>query len=280
MPLLPVGRVSPRNQFPHAYMAESPCVTVERRDRVAVLTIAHPPANALNAQVLTELDEHVSAAQADPQVKVIVITGAGDRFFVAGADITELAEIEHAAQGQQLAARGQEIFTRIENGDTPVIAAINGLALGGGCELAMACHLRLASESAKFGQPEIKLGIIPGYGGTQRLPRLIGATRAAEWILTGRMVDAAEALAAGLVNRVLPAGDLEPAALELATTLAGLGGRAIAAALHAIRTAGGGTLAYGLEREAELFGATCATDDFREGVSAFLEKRPPTFTDQ
>ncbi len=261
-------------------MAEAACVTVERRARVAVLTISHPPANALNAAVLEGLDAQVAAAQADPDVKAIIIRGAGDKFFVAGADITELADLDGAAQGQALAQRGQAIFSRIEQGDTPAIAAVNGIALGGGCELAMACHLRLASATAKFGQPEIKLGIIPGYGGTQRLPRLIGETHAMEWTLTGRMVDAAEAAALGLVNRVVPPAELLDTALDLAATIGALGGRAVAAALAAVRVAGDVPLEAGLAREAELFGATCATADFREGISAFLEKRPPKFVDQ
>ena len=261
-------------------MAESACVTTDRHGCVAVLTITHPPANALNAAVLAALEAEVAAAQADPAVKAMVIRGAGDRFFVAGADITELADLDGAAQGQALAERGQAIFSQIERGDTPAIAAVNGIALGGGCELAMACHLRVASDAAKFGQPEIKLGIIPGYGGTQRLPRLIGATHAMEWTLTGRMVDATEAHALGLVNRVVPAADLMDAALELAAAIGAQGGRAVAAVLAAVRTAGDTTLEAGLAREAELFGATCATADFREGVSAFLEKRAPKFTDQ
>lgn len=260
-------------------MAESASVTTDRRDRVAVLTIAHPPANALNSAILEALEAQVAAAHADPAVKALVITGAGEKFFVAGADISELAELTGVAQGQELARRGQRIFSAIEQGEKPAIAAINGIALGGGCELAMACHLRLASENAKFGQPEIKLGTIPGYGGTQRLPRLIGATHAMEWTLTGRIVDAAEAERVGLLNRIVPAASLLDTAVELAQTIAGMGGRALAAALAAVRAAGDTSLEAGLQRELELFGDTCATADFREGVSAFLEKRPAQFTD-
>ena len=260
-------------------MAESAPVTAEHRDHVAVLTIDHPPANALNDAVLTALDAEVAAALDSADIKVVVITGAGDKFFVAGADIQELDAITTADAGVALARRGQEIFDRIEQADKPVIAAVNGIAVGGGCELAMACHLRIAGEHARFGQPEINLGIIPGYGGTQRLPRLIGRTHAMEWVLSGRMVDAHEAAQVGLVNRVVPRGDVLDAAVELGTQLSGKAAHALAGALAAVRASGEGAPADGLRREAELFGQICETADKAEGVRAFLEKRAPRFTD-
>jgi len=261
-------------------MAESANVSVEHRGRVAILTISHPPANALNAAVLAALDSAVDAAHNDPQIKALVITGAGQKFFLAGADINELLDIDSPDAGRALSERGQAIFSRIEKGEKPAIAAINGFALGGGCELAMACHLRVASDNAKFGQPEINLGIIPGYGGTQRLPRLIGATHAMEWTLTGRIVGVDEAASLGLVNQTTTQADLLGTAMKLADTITSKGGRAVAATLEAILTAGSTALDEGLRREAALFGGTTATHDFREGASAFLEKRAPAFTDQ
>lgn len=260
-------------------MAEPAHVAVERRDRVALLIIDHPPANALSAAVLDALDSAVDDAMEDPKIKVIVITGRGEKFFVAGADIGELAQIATPAEGTNLAKRGQQLFTKIEHLSKPVIAAVNGIAVGGGCELAMACHLRVVGEHARFGQPEINLGLIPGYGGTQRLTRLIGRTHATEWTLTGRMVDAAEASTRGLCNRVVPAGQTLDAAVELGNQIAAKGAKALAAALDAIRAATELPVAEGMKREAVLFGQICETADKAEGVRAFLEKRAPKFVD-
>jgi enoyl-CoA hydratase len=201
------------------------------------------------------------------------VTGAGEKAFVAGTDIAELVGLDRLS-GEQFARGGQEIFNTIEAMSKPVIAAVNGYALGGGCELALACHIRFASDRARFGQPEVNLGLIPGYGGTQRLTRLIGRGRAAEMITTGRQVEAEEALRIGLADRVFPAAELLQRTRETAEIIARNPGRAIALALGAIGAAGSTT---GMDREAELFGECCTTRDFREGITAFLEKRKPVF---
>ncbi|UCD56069.1 MAG: enoyl-CoA hydratase/isomerase family protein, partial [Candidatus Hydrogenedentota bacterium] len=215
----------------------------------------------------------------DSAVKVIIITGQG-RFFVAGADINQLDTIKEAATGEALAGRGQRVLSKIEQLTKPVICAINGMALGGGCELAMACHMRIAADSAKFGQPEINLGIIPGFGGTQRLARIIGPSKATELILTGEMISAEEAQRLGLVNAVVPAAQLEETARALADKIAMKSMPAVRAALRAI---GGGldvSLADGLALEAKIFGEVCETADKTEGIRAFLEKREANFQDK
>ena len=246
-------------------------------DRIATITVNRPDKlNALNDATMTELGRAIDQARADSAVGGIILTGAG-RAFVAGADIAEL-RAKAPTDVYALARRGQEVFRRFETSPKPVIAAVNGFALGGGCELAMACHIRIASESAKFGQPEVKLGITPGYGGTQRLTRLIGRGRALQLLLTGEMIDAAEAFRLGLVNRVTPTGD---AAVEAARAMLGQmlvnGPLALAQCIETVNRGAEISLEEALALEAAAFGMLAATDDMREGTSAFLEKRPAAF---
>lgn len=253
-------------------------ILVEVADRIAVITLNRPDKlNALNHETLAELGQAVDGANAHEDVDVIVITGAGEKAFVAGADIKELSA-QDAVAGQRFALFGQDVFDRIEHSAKPVIAAVNGFALGGGCELALACHLRIAAENAKFGQPEVNLGVIPGYGGTQRLARVIGPGRAAELILTGDMIDVAEAYRIGLVNAVVPRGEARSHAVAMATKISAKGQPAVRLALQALRCVHQMGLREGLATEAALFGLACGTEDFREGTAAFLEKRPPVFT--
>jgi len=250
---------------------------LETDGRVATVTINRPDKlNALNAETKAELGALMARLESDPSVGCVILTGAGEKAFVAGTDIAELTALDRET-GEAFARGGQEIFDAIEGMRTPVIAAVNGYALGGGNELAMACHLRLASDSAKFGQPEVRLGLIPGYGGTQRLTRIVGRGRATELIATGGQIDAAEALRIGLVNRVLPAGELLPRARELARLIADQPARAVALGLAAIAAAGSSAPEEGMLREAQLFGECCTTEDFREGTDAFLAKRKPRF---
>ena len=257
--------------------AESP-VIVARDGAVATLTINRPAVrNALNDATLAAIDAAVAALDADPDVRVILLTGAGDKAFIAGADINELSRAT-AVTGRALALRGQGVFDRIAAAGKPIIAVINGFCLGGGCELALACTFRFAADTAEIGQPEINLGIIPGYGGSQRLPRLIGRDRALDLILTGRRVSAADALALGLVTRVYPAATLRAEALAYARELAAKAPIAVRLALDAVRAGLEQPLAEALAHEAALFGLVSATDDMREGTRAFLEKRPAQFT--
>jgi enoyl-CoA hydratase len=248
-------------------------------DHLATVTLNRPKVlNALNAAMLRELDELFAALAVDDTVRVILLRGAGGKAFAAGADISELTEVD-AASGELLAGRVHRIFRRIETLGKPVIACIEGFALGGGCELAMACTLRLAASTARLGQPEIKLGLIPGYGGTQRLPRLVGPGAALKMILTGAVIDAAEALRIGLVDEVIPGGteELALAAQALAKQLASMPPLAVAAAIEAVDRGAGLPLDEALALEATLFGRLCATEDKREGTRAFLEKRAPTW---
>jgi len=248
-------------------------------DGLATITIHRPDKlNALNADVLSDLDRAFRQARGEAAVRGIILTGAGDRSFVAGADIQQFPELD-ALDGHRFALRGQAVFNRIEELPKPVVAAVNGFALGGGCELAMACHLRVASENAAFGQPEVNLGIIPGYGGTQRLPRLVGLGLATELILTGNRISAQRAYEIGLVNRVVAADNLLPTAKDLLRTIAAKGPLAISFALEALR-ASDQPLREGLRHEAALFGQTCATEDATEGATAFLERREPDFKGQ
>ena len=251
---------------------------VERDGPVAVVTVNRPRAlNALNSATLTELEEVFAGfGKADTDVRAVILTGAGEKSFVAGADIAEIRDLDMIS-GKDFAARGLRLYSTIEKLRVPVIAAVNGFALGGGCELAMSCHLRLASENAKFGQPEINLGIIPGYGGTQRLPRLVGRARALDLMLTGRMIAAEEALQWGLVNAVVPLTELMPTARKLAADLAGKPQRAVAAILEAVEAGLQLGLDRGLQVEENLFAYSCGTADKNEGTSAFLEKRKPEF---
>jgi enoyl-CoA hydratase len=246
-------------------------------DAVATVTFNRPAVlNALNLRTLAELSALIERLDADPAVRVILLTGAGDKAFVAGADINELAQ-QTPVGGRALALRGQALFTRIERAATPVIAVINGYCLGGGCELALACTFRFAADTAQIGQPEINLGIIPGYGGSQRLPRLIGKDRAMDLILTGRRVLAADALAMGLVTRVFPAATLMSEARAFARELASKAPIAVQYAMRAINHGVESPLEQGLELEATLFGLVAATEDMKEGTSAFLAKRKAIF---
>ena len=252
-------------------------IDVQTGDRVATITVNRPDKlNALNDRVIAELGEAIDQLVADGEVGGIILTGAG-RAFVAGADISEL-ERHGALSAKRLAQTGQDVFRRFETSPKPVIAAVNGFALGGGCELAMACHIRIASEAAKFGQPEVKLGLIPGYGGTQRLPRLVGRGRALQLLLTGEMIDAQEAFRIGLVNRVVAAADLVPAANEMMRAILANAPFAIANVIETVNRGYDATLDDALTLEATAFGLLAATDDKREGTRAFLEKRPPRFT--
>ncbi len=252
-------------------------LTIERDGAVAVLTVTRPEVlNALNADTITDLEGAVSRLAADDEVRAVILTGAGDKAFIAGADIRELAVLTPVT-AEALAARGHALCQAMERLGKPVIAAINGYALGGGCELAMACTLRIAADTAKLGQPEIGLGLLPGYGGTQRLPRLVGSGRALEMMLTGAPIDAEEARRIGLVNRVVPRAELLPRTMELARRIAAQAPIAVRYVLAAVREGSGMTLADGCAHEAGLFGLAAATRDWREGTNAFLEKRPPRF---
>ncbi len=253
-------------------------LTVEQG--VATVVINHPPVNALSTPVVAELRAIIiGEIKADPAVKAVIITGSG-MFFVAGADIKELAAISDPRHGADLARQGERLFREIELMDIPVIAAINGMCLGGGTELAMACHIRIASDRARIGQPEINLGIIPGFGGTQRLPRLVGVGKALEMILSGEPITGAEAKAIGLVNRVAPEAEVLKQATGLARRIASKSRQAITRALRAVCDGAAMTLEEGLELENRLFAEICETQDMREGVAAFLEKRQPRFTDR
>jgi len=249
-------------------------------EHIAVLTLNRPDKlNALNHETLTELKHALELLKDDANIFAVIITGSGEKAFVAGADISEINRL-NMLEGKQFAEFGQSVFSIIEKFDKPVIAAVNGFALGGGCELALSCHIRLASENAKFGQPEVNLGIIPGYGGTQRLTRLINSGRAAEMILTADMIDASEALRIGLVNKVYPQSELQSKAYEMASKIASKGQQAIRLALKAVKVVDEVSSREGQNIEATLFALCCGTEDFKEGTQAFLEKRKPTFTNK
>jgi enoyl-CoA hydratase/carnithine racemase len=250
--------------------------TVE--NAIATLTLNHPPVNALTPDMLAELDGVFDALAGNKEVRAVILTGVG-RFFIAGADINVLAAIPSSREGQEMALRGQAIFTKIEQFEKPVIAAINGVCLGGGLELAMCCHIRLVAEGARLGQPEINLGIIPGFGGTQRLSRLVGRSKALELILTGDLISASEAKGLGLVSQVVPPEELLRQAQGLARKIASKGRLAVRAALHAVTEGEEMSLQDGLRHEAQLFAELCDSADKREGVAAFLQKRQPQFKD-
>jgi len=247
------------------------------KDRIAFLTVNRPDKlNALNAQCKSELKEVFTYLKTYQGVDVVILTGTGEKAFVAGTDISELRSLG-TSTGKEFASGGQAIFDLIQHLGKPVLAAVNGYALGGGCELALACHMRIASENARFGLPEVNLGIIPGYGGTQRLSRLVGTGRATELILTGNQIDAQEARRIGLVNAVVPLADLLKTAESLARTITGKGQLAVRMALRAVNSGVDMALQDGLKLEAATFGECCGTEDFQEGISAFLEKRKPVF---
>lgn len=252
-------------------------VRTENKDGILIITIDRPKVlNALNAQTVNEISEAFHAARFDEQVKAVILTGAGEKAFVAGADINELAQC-NALTGKATAEKGQRIFRAIERFPKPVIAAINGFALGGGCELALACHIRIASEKAKIGLPEVTLGIIPGYGGTQRMARLLGKGKALELILGGDSIGAAEAERIGLVNRVVPAEELMATCEELARKIMSRGPLAVSAAIEAVMSGSEMPFEEGQFLEATLFGLLCATEDTKEGMKAFIEKRGAQF---
>jgi enoyl-CoA hydratase len=255
-------------------------VVVERENAIGIISMNRPSAlNALNSETLSDLKTAVKAMGEDPEVSVIIITGTGEKAFVAGADIKEMQDMT-PLEARTFMHFGQRVFSDIDNSPKPVIAAVNGYALGGGCELALSCDIILASESAKFGLPEVTLGIHPGFGGTQRLPRLVGAAKAKEMIFTGEMIDAEEAKAIGLVNKVVPRDKLMDEAKDLANKILKNGQIAIRLVKSAINAGLNVPLDKGLAYEAETQGLAFATEDKSEGLNAFLEKRKPNFKDK
>ncbi len=247
------------------------------KDGIATLTVNRPDKlNALNDQVVSQLHQAATLLANDDLVRGVILTGTGTKAFIAGADIGELAT-QGVLQGRQRSLTGQAMLRAFETMGKPVIAAVNGYALGGGCELAMACHIRIASENAKFGQPEVKLGITPGYGGTQRLPRIVGKGNALHLLLTGEQIDAREALRIGLVSKVVAADQLLPEAEKLMRTILANGPVAVKLVIEAAHRGLEMTLEEGLELEADAFGLVAATEDMKEGLKAFLEKRPAKF---
>lgn len=257
-------------------MSEAP-VSITTRDGIRTLTVQRPEKlNALNRQTLESLDAAFADAAKADEVRVVVLTGAGSKAFVAGADIAEMNGLT-PVQGRDFSLIGQRLMRRIERLNKPVIAMVNGFALGGGMELAMACHLRIAADTAKVGQPEINLGLLPGFGGTQRLLRLAGRAAALELCLLGAPIDAARAQQLGLLNRVVPAAELEAETLKVATQLANGAPLALRGILDAINVGGECGIEEGLEYESAQFGLAFSTEDMREGTSAFLERRKPEF---
>lgn len=251
---------------------------IEKLNHIALVTINRPDKlNALNADTIIELKNIFTDLNNDEDIRAVILTGSGEKAFVAGADIKELNKL-NVISAKEFAEFGQSVFNYIENLDKPVIAAVNGFALGGGCELALACHFRVCSENAKFGQPEVNLGIIPGYGGTQRLARLINSGRALEYILTADFIDSSEALRLGLVNHVYPQNELMNKTKELAEKIIAKPFQAVKYALKSVNAVDEMPQKNGLDFEASLFALCCGTDDFKEGTSAFLEKRKPSFT--
>jgi len=252
-------------------------ILLEKENKIAVVTINRPDKlNALNKKTLEEIKEAFNQIKNDDEIFAVILTGAGEKAFVAGADISELNKLDEQS-GKIFAEFGQSVFNQIENFEKPVIAAVNGFALGGGCEIALSCHLRFASENAKFGQPEVNLGVIPGYGGTQRLARLINTGRALEYILSGDMIDANEAFRIGLVNKIFSKEELILKTKEFCAKIISKGQIAIKYSLKSVNAVNQKSLEEGLKFEAEYFGKCCATEDFKEGTLAFLEKRKAEF---
>jgi enoyl-CoA hydratase len=258
-------------------MAEYSNLLIDVQDRIATVTLNRPDKlNALNEQTIRELGQAMDEVTAREDVGGVILTGSGEKAFVAGADIGELAKMG-TIEGVEVSRLGQQVFRRIELSRKPVIAAVNGFALGGGCELALACHLRVASENAKFGLPEVKLGIIPGYGGTLRLPRIVGKGRALELMLSAEMIDAQEAYRIGLANRVVPQAELVEATRKLMTTILRNGPVAVGLAIECTTRGMEMSVDDGLALESNLFGLLASTEDMREGMNAFLEKRKAEF---
>ncbi|MBI3319134.1 MAG: enoyl-CoA hydratase [Candidatus Omnitrophica bacterium] len=255
-------------------------VKATSEDHILIVTIDRPPVNALSRQVMQELEQCLDGVKTDEAVKAVILTGGGSFAFVAGADIKEIAGLASGKEAGEVAANGQVVLRKLERLGKPVIAAINGVCLGGGNELAMACSLRIAGDRTRFGQPEINLGIIPGFGGTQRLPRLIGKAKAIELTLTGDLITAQEAHRLGLVNHVVPQDQVLKVAKDLARKIASKGQIAVRQALQVLEEGLEQPLDEGLSREGQAFGKVAETADAKEGVSAFLEKRQPKFQDQ
>ncbi|WP_100331778.1 enoyl-CoA hydratase [Bacillus xiapuensis] len=251
-------------------------ISWERKGRIAEMTIQHPPANALSKALIAEIDEALNDIEKDPDVRVAIISGEG-RFFSAGADIKEFTSIETKERFAELAAYGQRIFERVERFPKPVIAAIHGAALGGGLELAMSCHIRLVTENAKLGLPELSLGLVPGFAGSQRLPRYVGMAKAAEMLLTSEPVSGTEAVQWGLANRAYPEEELLPKARELAAKIAEKSPVSTKAALELLNYSKHAEYYEGVRKEAESFGTVFSSEDAKEGIQAFLEKRRPEF---
>lgn len=251
-------------------------LTVERQDGVAFATINRPPANALARALIYEIDELLDAVENDGEIRVIVLRGEG-RFFSAGADIKEFTDVTSGEEFSKLAANGQKVFERLERFHKPVIAAIHGAALGGGLELAMACHMRFVADNAKLGLPELQLGLIPGFAGTQRLPRYVGMPKAAEMMLTSDPITGTEAAELGLANKALPEDELFEATAKLAKKIAKKSPIAMSAALEMLQFAKPSTYYEGVEAEANAFGKVFVSEDAKEGIQAFLEKREPEF---
>src|SRR5579872_838594 len=276
------GSVGPKDEFLCDSVVNEIFMTyenilLEKKSSIAYVTVNRPKVlNALNSATLEELRAAFTDIKADREIRVAIFTGAGEKAFIAGADINELAQRD-AVTGKEYAARGQSVLDLIENLGKPVIACINGFALGGGCEIALACTMRFASDNAKLGQPEVKLGIIPGYGGSQRLPRLIGKGLANQVLLTGEMMTAQEALRIGLVNEVTAPAELIPRAEAIAAKIIANAPLAVQYTLEAVNRGMEMPLAEGLYLETALFGVACATEDKKEGTTAFLEKRPAQF---
>ncbi|MBB5172681.1 enoyl-CoA hydratase [Texcoconibacillus texcoconensis] len=260
-------------------MPEAKQLTVHQEDQIAVVTLNNPPANALSQTMIQELDDAFKRMEQDDEIRVVILQGEG-RFFAAGADIKEFANDLEGGDFQALSQMGQRTFERISSFSKPVIAAIHGAALGGGLELALACHLRLTTESAKLGLPELQLGLIPGFAGTQRLPQLVGRAKALEMLLTAEPIRGQDAVKWQLVNRVCSEDDLEEEALNLARTFARNSRKTVEDVLSLTRYAASSTFTQGSEEEARLFGQIFKTDDAKEGIEAFLEKRKPQFTDR
>ena len=253
-------------------------IVYEKSEGIGTITLNRPKSmNALSSEVFREMAEVLELISADPDVRVVILTGS-EKFFAAGADITEIRNISNATEAHAFLKKARAVFSGLEDSEKPVIAAVNGFALGGGCEIALSCHIRVASEGARFGQPEVKIGLLPGFGGSQRLPRLIGKGRALELLLTGGMIDAGEALRIGLVNKVVPAESLVETAMDIAGVIAANAPLAIEYCMAAVSSGLEMPLEEALRMEAALFGLCFASDDMREGTSAFLEKRPARFT--